>query len=283
MMKDQELQKKADEMRLATLEMCDRSGTGHVSSSFSCAELLTTLYYGGILRHNPENPSWEGRDRFVASKGQASPIIYNILADQGYFPKEWLETFAQPGARLGVHMQCDVPGVEMTAGSLGHGLGIAAGRALAAKMDRKDYFTFALLGDAELYEGSNWEAAMFASHQQLNNLVGIVDRNWQGVIDYTEDAIALEPLEDKWQSYGWNTKRINGHSVPEIREAFEGIRSHKNERPYMIIADTVKGKGISFMEDTLGWHSLSTQGEHTERAKRELQARIHGPGGEYAK
>lgn len=268
------LQKKANEIRESTLDMCIKGGTGHVTSSFSCAEILTSLYYGNVLRYNPKEPEWEARDRFILSKGQASPILYSVLADLDFFPKNWMNRFCKSNAKFGVHLQCDVPGVEYTTGSLGHGLGFAAGTALAAKMNRRSYHTVTLLGDAELYEGSNWESAIFAGHYRLNNLVAVVDRNWLGVIGFTEDLLKLNPIDKKFESFGWDTKNINGHSVEEILDAFKDIRSHKRDKPYAIIADTVKGKGIKFMEAAPLWHGVAPLGAEGERARKELKQYI---------
>lgn len=265
------LQKKANEIREKTLEMCINGRTGHVTSSFSCAEILTALYQGNILRYNPKNPKWEDRDRFILSKGQASPILYNVLAECGFFPKSWLANFAKKEGHFGVHLQNDVPGVEYTTGSLGHGLGIGVGVALAGKMNNKNYHTFVLLGDAELYEGSVWESTMFAGHYNLNNLTGIVDRNGYGVLGPTEDIVRLNPLENKFKSFGWETKTIDGHSINEIYNSLKDIRSHKRDCPLMIIADTIKGKGIKFMENVALWHGAAPIGEDAERARKELK------------
>ena len=211
-----ELEKKANYIRNQVLDTCVRAGTGHVTSSFSCTEIMVALYYGGILRYDVSNPKWDGRDRFILSKGQASPLLYAILGDVGFFSEDELDKFCKADGIFGVHLQNDVPGVEITSGSLGHGLGIAAGIALAAKMDKKPYFTFALLGDGECYEGSVWESAMFASHHKLNNLIAIVDRNWLSAIDFTEEAVRLNPMDKKWESFGWKVANINGHSFEEI-------------------------------------------------------------------
>ena len=270
-----DLKRKVHEIKTSTLNMCIKGGTGHVTSSFSCAELLTTLYFGGVLRHDINNPEWEGRDRFILSKGQASPILYATLAEAGYFPKDWLDTFCKDDAHFGVHLQCDIPGVELTTGSLGHGLGVGCGRALAAKMNRKDYFTFVILGDAECQEGSNWEAAMFAGHNKLNNLVAFVDRNWIGVIDFTERALSLEPFDDKWRAFGWDVKRINGNSVKEILDALGDFRSYRRKKPLLIIADTIKGKGVPFMEHVPLWHGFAPQREDAERAVFELSKEVY--------
>jgi transketolase len=265
------LKKKANEIRHLILDMCVKGKTGHVTSSYSCTEILTALYYGDILRFDPKNPEWEQRDRFILSKGQASVILYPILADLNFYPKKWLDTFCGKEAKFGVHLQNDVPGVEITAGSLGMGFGIAAGMALTAKMNREHWFTFALLGDGECYEGSIWETAMFASHNHLNNLIAIIDRNWQCATAFTENCVRLEPLDEKWEKFGWEVIRINGHSFPEIFEALKNFRCEKRSKPLCIIADTVKGKGCSFMEHEVLWHSVAPKGEQAIQAKEELK------------
>lgn len=261
------LKKKTFELRKTVLDMCIRAGTGHVTSSMSCMEILVALYYSGVMRHDPGNPAWAGRDRFILSKGQASPALYAALADLGYFPADALLRFAKADGMFGVHLQHDVPGVEITSGSLGHGFGIAAGIALGARMSREIYLTFALLGDGECYEGSIWETAMFASHNRLNNLVAIVDRNYICATDFTENLIALEPMEDKWRSFGWEVIRIDGHSLAQLLEALAGIRSRPSPRPLCIIADTVKGEGIECMADDPFWHGLAPKGRDADEAK----------------
>ena len=248
---------KAFQLRKAMLEMCIKAGDGHVTSSLSCTEILTILYYGGFLRHDPENPDWEDRDRFILSKAQASPILYTVLADRGYFPKSEMDRFAQKDGIFGVHLQSSVPGAEITAGSLGHGFGLAAGIALSAKLDRKLFLTYSLLGDGELYEGSMWETMMFASHNNLNNLVAIVDRNYQCSMDFTEDLIEIEPLIEKWESFGWNVKRVNGHDFDELYSAFRYVRSRRSRKPTVIIADTVKGEGIEYLCNIPLWHGTT--------------------------
>lgn len=265
-----ELQKKSSYIRNQTLDMCVRAGTGHVTSSFSCTEILVALYYGGILRYKTSNPKWEGRDRFILSKGHASPLLYAILADLGFLPESEIWKFCQADGMFGVHLQHDVPGVEITAGSLGHGLGIAAGIALAAKMDRKPHMTFTLLGDGECHEGSVWEAAMFAGHHELNNLIVIVDRNWLCVTDFTENCVRLNPFDEKWKSFGWNTVTINGHSFEDILSALDAFRSLRSNNPLAIIANTTKGKGVSFMENQSLWHGVAPKGKEAEMAKIEL-------------
>jgi transketolase len=264
------LEKKANYIRNQVLDMCCKAGTGHVNSSFSATEILVALFYGGILKFDPKRPEWPERDRFILSKGQASVILYPILADLGYFHEKYLNKFVQADGKFGVHLQHDVPGAEITSGSLGHGFGIATGLALAAKMNRKLHMVFALLGDGECYEGAIWEAAMFASHNRLNNLVAIVDRNHLCVTDFTENLVELEPLDEKWKAFGWNVVSVDGHSFDEILAAFKGLRSRKLSRPTVIIADTVKGQGISFMCYNPMWHGLAPQDEDAVAAKNEI-------------
>jgi len=266
-----ELEEKAKEIRRLVLDMCCKACTGHVTSSFSCVEILVALYYGDILKYNPKIPAWDERDRFIMSKGQSSVLLYPILADAGYFSKDELDRFAKVDGNFGVHLQHSVPGAEITSGSLGQGFGIATGIALALKMDRKLNMVFTLLGDGECYEGSIWEAAMFASHNRLNNLVAVVDRNHLCVTNFTENMLELEPFEEKWRSFGWNTMCINGHSFADLLQAFEGIRSRKSSRPLVIIADTVKGQGVSFLCYNPLWHGLAPNGDDAVCAMEELQ------------
>lgn len=271
-----QLHEKAHQIRRTMLEMCIKAGTGHVTSSLSCIDILVTLYYGNVLKFDPANPNWPERDIFIMSKGQASPALYSILADLGFFNKNLLNSFAQKDGRFGVHLQRDVPGVEITSGSLGHGLGIACGIAFALKMDRKLNLVFTLLGDGECYEGSIWEAAMFASHNRLNNLVVIIDRNYLCVTDFTENLISLEPLDEKWRSFGWEVKRIDGHSFEELLGAFRNIRSRRYAKPLAIIAETVKGAGIEYLSNAPLWHGVAPKGEEAERCIQELERKKDG-------
>lgn len=266
-----ELKKKSYEIRKSVLQMCIKAGTGHVTSSLSSIDIMVALYYGNIMRFDPKNPKWEERDRFILSKGQASPALYAILADLGYFDKKELDKFAQKGGKFGVHLQCDVPGVEITSGSLGHGFGVAAGMALATKMNRQLHLVFALLGDGECYEGSIWETAMFAAHNKLNNLIAIIDRNYLCVTDFTENLIELEPMEDKWSAFGWNVERLDGHSFEDMLRVLRKVRSRRASRPLLIIADTVKGEGIECISNVPLWHGLAPQGRDAEICKVELE------------
>ena len=267
-----DLETKALEVRKMTLEMCARAGTGHVTSGFSCTEIMVALYYGGILRVDPDNPGWLDRDRFILSKGHASVCLYPILADLGFFPCSELDKFCSADGMFGVHLQHQVPGVETTSGSLGHGLGIATGLALAARKRRENHLVIALLGDGECYSGPIWEAALFASGNRLSNLTAIVDRNCMSATNFTEPTLPLESLEDKWKAFGWETRTINGHSFPEIFDALAGIRSFRRSAPLVVIAETVKGKGIEFMSDHCLWHARAPNGDELERARKDLHA-----------
>ncbi len=266
------LEEAARRIRLLVMRMCVKAKTGHVTSSFSCMEILVALYHGGILRFDTKDPKWESRDRLILSKGQASPGLYATLADFGFFPVTDLDDFAQVNGKFGVHLQNTVPGVEITSGSLGHGLGIAAGMALAARMDRKLFVTVVILGDGECHEGSIWESAQFAGHQRLNNLVAVVDRNGMASMEFTENEVSVEPLDNRWKSFGWRVLRVDGHSFEEIFEAFHGFRTRRYPQPLVIIADTVKGKGAPSMSDHPGWHGRSPQGdEEVDKMIRELE------------
>lgn len=273
-----ELETKAKWVRRKVVDMAVKAKSGHVSSAFSQTELLVALYYGGILRFNPQNVKWSGRDRFIFSKAHGGIGLYPILADQGFFPLEELDNFVQQGSILGVHAEWNTPGIEVVSGSLGHGLPIATGMAQVAKNDRREHLIFCFLGDAELYEGSNWEACFFAASHELNNLICVVDRNRQGVLGFTDrnddkkDAPRLDPLDEKFCAFGFEVRTIDGHSYDEIFKALSDIRerSKKDSRPLMIIANTKKGKGTSLMEDQRSWHYRVPSGEELELVYREL-------------
>jgi len=268
------LQQKANWVRQQILEAIASSGRGHIGGALSCADILVALYYGGILRYEPLRPEWDDRDRFILSKGHSCLALYVILSDLGFFSLSELASLCQHGSMLGGHPDRGIPGVEADTGSLGHGLGIGAGLALGATLDRKDFMTVVLLGDGECYEGSVWEAALFAGHHRLRNLVAIVDRNRQCAMDFTEDCNRLEPFTDKWQAFGWDAAVINGHSFEQMRSAFEGFRTRVSEKPLVVLANTIKGKGISFMEGNVKWHHGIPAGEELETARRELVKNI---------
>ena len=264
------LKKKARWVRKTVFNMGIKAGAAHLAPSFSCIEILVALYYGGILRINPNDFDWEERDRFILSKGQVAIALYAILADLNFFPVSELSTFTRAGSRLGGHAENTVPGVEAFTGSLGHGLSIAVGLALAAKIDKKNYITFALLGDGECQEGSVWEAAMFAAHHKLNNLIAIVDNNGLSATDFIERYIKLDPLAAKWKAFRWEIRTIDGHSFREIISTLKDIRYRKSKKPLVIIAKTVKGKGVSFMENKPIWHYRIPLGKELKLAKKEL-------------
>jgi transketolase len=267
-----ELVHKAKQIRNTILQMCISTG-GHIVSSLSCVDILVTLYYGGNLNIDSSYPKWEDRDRFLLSKGHGEAALYAVLADQGFFPTSWLETrYRKNDCLLGGHPDKEIPGVEITSGSLGHGLGLAAGISLAAKIDNKSHLQFVLMGDAECTEGSVWETALFASKHRLNNLIAIIDRNRIGSLDFTKNFTSLEPLCEKWKSFGWETIVCNGHKCKQLHEVFQYARSREVSQPLIIITETIKGKGIPFMENDPTWHvrSLSSE-EDIKRAKEALQ------------
>lgn len=265
------LEGKAKWVRRQVLEMVVSAKKGHIGGAFSCTEILVALYYGGILRFDPKNPKWVERDRFIMSKGHSGVALYAILADLGFFPLLELNTFCKNNSMLGGHPDRNIPGVEIDTGSLGQGLSIGAGLALSTKIDRKNFVTIVLLGDGECYEGSVWEAAMFAGHYQLSNLIAIVDRNQQCVTDFTENCNRLEPLSDKWRAFNWEVREINGNSFEDLFDAFKDFRNRESFKPLVIIANTVKGKGVSFMERNLTWHHGVPSGENLITAREELK------------
>lgn len=261
----------ARQVRRHVLMMTHRSGGSHVGTSLSMAEILAVLY-GGILRVDPRQPDWAGRDRFILSKGHGCAGLYAVLAETGFFPQAWLADFYQNGSRLAGHVtHGSVPGVEVSTGALGHGLPVACGMALAAKQDRRQHRVFALLSDGECDEGSTWEAALFASHHRLDNLVTIVDYNKIQSLGAVEDVLGLEPLGAKWQAFGWAVREVDGHDVTQVAGALADAPFDAS-RPSCLVAHTVKGKGISFMEHKLLWHYRPPDAEELRRALAELDA-----------
>ena len=246
------LTEKAAQIRRDLLKMIVNAGTGHTAGSLSNTDILTVLFYE-VMDIRVDDPDWNDRDRFILSKGHSVESYYSILADKGYFDKEELNTFCQYKSRLIGHPNNKVPGVEMNTGALGHGLAIAAGIAKAAKMSKKDYKVYTLMGDGELAEGSVWEAALAASHFKLDNLVGIIDRNNLQITDNTEKVMSLEPLAEKWKSFGWEVIEVDGHNYQELIDAFSESEKN-NEKPTLVLANTIKGKGVSFMENKAEWH-----------------------------
>jgi transketolase len=250
--------------------MTHRANASHIGSSLSIADLLAVLY-SKILRLDPGSPGWPDRDRFVLSKGHGCAALYAALAECGFFPLEWLDNFYQNGSPLAGHAtHKNVPGVELSTGSLGHGLTIATGMALAAKRDGKNHRIFCLLSDGECDEGSTWEPALFAPHHKLDNLVVIVDYNKIQSLGRVEEVINLEPLASKWSAFGWAVRELDGHNISAIEEALSTIPYERN-RPSCIVAHTVKGKGVSFMEDKLLWHYRAPRSGEFERALAEIE------------
>lgn len=235
------------------IEMTHLSGGSHIGSVLSVADILAVLY-ADILRYDPENPKWEERDRMILSKGHAGAAIYAVLAECGFFPLEELKTHYQNGSRLSGHVSHYLPGVEVSTGSLGHGLSMGEGMAYSIKKDRKNSKVYVVLGDGECNEGSVWEAALFANHFRLDNLVAIVDHNHMQSLDFCENTLELENLGDKWKAFGWNVIEINGNSHKELKDAFKKAEEYTNHKPTVIIANTIKGYGISFMQNDILWH-----------------------------
>ncbi len=254
----------AKAIRQSVVRSLARAGSGHLGGSMSSADILTTLYFS-VMRHDPANPSWTGRDRFILSIGHIAPVLYATLAEAGYFPKDELLSLRKMGSRLQGHPGRDhgLPGLELSAGSLGQGLSVATGMAIAAKMDRLDSRIYCLCGDGELQEGSVWEAAMAAAHHQLNNLVAVIDRNGVQIDGSTETVMGLEPLKKKWEAFGWDTLECDGHDFRSLMSSFQKTNVEQT-RPSVIIAKTKMGKGIKSIEGDYRWHGKAPSMEQAE-------------------
>lgn len=266
------LKEKAQEIRKTTFETIYHAGGGHYGGSLSCIEILTALYYQA-MNLKPEEPDWPERDRFVLCKGHAGPPLYVILADRGFIARERLAELDQNGGSLPKHVdRLKVQGIDYSSGPLGQGLSVACGMAASAKLDRKSTTVYALMGDGELDEGQVWEAAMTAGHYKLDNLIAFVDRNMNQIDGSTEDVMALEPLADKWRAFGWSVQEVDGHDVDAIVAAIDRAKASKG-KPSMIIANTIKGKGVSFMENQYKWHSGQITEEQYAQGLRDLEGR----------
>ena len=263
------LKDKANTIRKLIIEMLAEAKSGHPGGSLSSTEIVTCLYFE-VMRHNPKDPDWPERDRFHLSKGHCCPAIYSCLALSGYFPVEELMKLRKIGCLLQGHPDRGTPGIEVASGSLGQGLSVACGMSMAAKIDKKDTRVYCLMGDGELQEGNIWEAAMSAAHYKLDNLCGIVDYNHFQIDGRIEEIMNLAPLADKWKSFGWHVIQCDGHSIEELLKAFQEARTIK-QKPTVIIAQTVKGKGVSFMEHVVDFHGRAPTNEEKDVALGELE------------
>ncbi|HLG20634.1 MAG TPA: transketolase [Bdellovibrionota bacterium] len=260
----------AKQIRIHVVKMTSRGGSSHVGSCLSMADIIAVLY-GKIMKVDSKNPKWPDRDRFILSKGHAGAGVYAALAESGFFPVEKLESHCQNGSDLSGHVSHKgVPGVELSTGSLGHGLPVGVGMAYAAQLDGKSHRVFVLLSDGECDEGSNWEGALFAAHHRLDNLIVIIDYNKIQSLTWVKDTIALEPFADKWKTFGWEVFEVDGHNHSNMHEVLSQLPKRIG-RPTCVIAHTVKGKGVSFMENKVLWHYRTAKGDELEAALTELE------------
>lgn len=268
-MTDRELQIKAVHLRKKTLAAIFEAGAGHTGGGLSCLDILNVLY-NRILDVSPKNFSSPTRDRYVQSKGHSVEALYAVLADRGFFPESELKTICHYQSHFVGHPTRHIPGIEMNTGALGHGLPICIGMALAGKMDSASYRVFTLLGDGELAEGSNWEAALAAAHYKLDNLTAIIDHNTLQITGHTRDVMSNEPLDEKWRAFGWAVKVVNGHDYAALTEALS--KPAESGKPTCVIANTIKGKGVSFMENVAKWHHSVPGEAELKQALAELGA-----------
>lgn len=259
-------------VRVNIIEAVAAAKSGHPGGSLSVADILTVLYFRK-MNINPENPKWEDRDRLVLSKGHVAPALYSVLAERGYFPKETLKTLRKFESMLQGHPDMkSTPGVDMSTGSLGQGLSAANGMALAAKLDKKDYKIYVILGDGEVQEGQVWEAAMSAAHYKLDNVIAFLDYNGLQIDGSNEEVMNISPIDSKFEAFGWNVIKIDGHDLEAIDKAVDEAKLVK-EKPTVIIAKTVKGKGVSFMENQAGWHGTAPNEDQRKAAIEEIEGR----------
>lgn len=263
------LEEKARTIRCDIVKMISLAGSGHPGGSLSAADIIAALYFN-TMRHKPDNPKWKERDRFVLSKGHAAPVLYAALAEAGYIEREVLWTLRKLGSPLQGHPDMHkVPGVEVSTGSLGQGLAVGCGMALAGKLDNLDYSVFVLIGDGESQEGEIWEAAMMAPHYKLDNLIAITDYNDLQIDGRVSEIKDVSPLNKKWEAFGWHVLQVDGHNMAELVAAFDEAKTIK-DKPVMIVAKTIKGKGVSFMENEVGWHGVAPTEEEMVTALAEL-------------
>lgn len=266
----EELQAITKRVRREIIEMIGAAKSGHPGGSLSAVEILTTLFFD-VMRHDPTNPAWEDRDRVILSKGHAAPVLYAMLAETGYTPKDALNTLRKLGSPYQGHPDKRfIPALEASTGSLGQGLSIGLGMALAARLDGRAFRTYVILGDGEIQEGQIWEAAMFGAFHKVDNLVAIVDYNGIQLDGFVKDIMEVEPLADKWRSFGWSVIELDGHSIPALEDAFREAAATKG-KPTALVAHTVKGKGVSFMENNPKFHGTAPTPAEVELALKELQ------------
>ncbi len=260
----------ARRIRRQAIVMTSEANASHIGSSLSIADILAVLY-GKVLRLDPERPGWADRDRFILSKGHGCAALYAVLAERAFFPADWLRTYYQNGGHLPGHATHKfIPGIEVSTGSLGHGLPVGTGMALAAKRGGKPHRVFVALSDGELDEGSNWEAALFAPHHKLDNLTVIIDYNKIQSLGFVREVLALDPLADKWRAFGWETREIDGHDLSAVDQVLSSVPLQQG-RPTCVVAHTVKGKGVSFMENKLHYHYAPPRGDELPRALAEVE------------
>jgi transketolase len=265
-----ELPQLARRIRQHTLRMVHRARASHIGSCYSMADILAVLY-GSVLRLDPSRPDWDDRDHFVLSKGHGAAAVYAALAERGFFPVEWLDGYCADGSPLAGHVtHHGVPGVEVSSGSLGHGLPIACGMALAGKRGGRPYRVFCLLSDGECDEGSNWEAALFAPHHQLDNLVAVIDYNKIQSFGAVQEVLGLEPFADKWRAFGWSVAEVDGHDLRQLHDTLAAVPLTPG-KPSLVLAHTVKGKGVSFMEGQLAWHYRFPNDQQLAQAQADLE------------
>jgi len=263
-----QLEAKAKKMRRDVIQMLEKAGSGHPGGSLSSTEILTCLFFK-VMRHNPQDPKWPDRDRFHLSKGHCCPIWYAVLAECGYFPKEELSRLRKLGALLQGHPDVHVPGIDVASGSLGQGLSVTLGMALSGRIDKRAYRVYCLLGDGELQEGNVWEAAMACAHFRMDTICAIVDHNGFQIDGRVQDVMGLEPLADKWKAFGWQVISVDGHNIAQLLAAFEEAQKTKGN-PTVIIAKTIKGKDVSFMENVVDFHGRAPTKQEAAIALKEL-------------
>jgi transketolase len=268
------LLRRAAWIRRRTIDLIEIAGSGHYSSTFSCAEILAVLYFHS-LRLDPAEPRWADRDRFLLGKGHVAVGVYPCLAELGYFPSEWLDSYTRIGSPLGDHPDMTkIPGIDFSSGSIGHNLSVGLGMALDGRRRGHDFRTFVLLGDGELNEGQIWEAAMSASHFRAGSLIAVIDANGTSLDGAVRDIMGVEPIAAKFESFGWRTHEVDGHDVAALVETFDGLPSTSSDKPTAVIARTVKGKGVSFMEQDAGWHLGYLGAEDRMSAIAELDSQL---------